>query len=61
MLREALLASRFILGSDVSVCFGHKKMCVRCKVPCHTWHEIRHLAYRFRPLFSLDVAFQFYF
>jgi len=35
-------------------------MLFECKVPFHTRHQIRHVAYRFRRLFSLAVASPFY-
>ena len=41
-------------------CLDDKQVLFECKLPFHTGHQIRHLAYRFRPLFSLAVASPFY-
>jgi hypothetical protein len=60
MLREALFVSRFMFGSEIFFCLGDEQMLLECTVPFHTGHQIRHLAYKFRRLFSLAVACPFY-
>ena len=60
MLREALFVSRFMFGSELFFWLGDEQILFECKVPLHTGHQIRHLAYRFRRLFSLAFASPFY-
>jgi hypothetical protein len=64
MSPEALFVSSFVFGSKVffpSFFFlDDKQVLFECKLPFHSGHQIRRLAYRFQRLFSLDVASPFY-